>query len=86
MDESPETAAGGPAPELTGDTAVDAVLSRLSDVAESPVADHAEHYAGLHDGLLAALNEEPATASPPVAGTGAGTAAGPGPVPRPGPA
>lgn len=45
--------------------AVGALLLRLGDVPELPVASHGEVYAGLHDELAAALNED-------VAGQGAG--------------
>ena len=45
-------------PVLTGDPHVDAVLAGLDQVPRHPVAEHAAHYAELHDGLLAALNEE----------------------------
>ena len=59
VDESAEPSRGIPEPELTGDPAVDSVLSGLSDVAEAPVGEHAVLYGSLHDRLLAALNEEP---------------------------
>ncbi|MET1065379.1 MAG: hypothetical protein ABWX85_10455 [Arthrobacter sp.] len=39
------------------DPAVDALLDRLGQLRELPVAQHGEVYAGLHDELLAALNE-----------------------------
>lgn len=57
-----DPAAGDPA---AGDPAVGALLLRLGDVPELPVASHGEVYAGLHDELAAALNED-------VAGQGAG--------------
>ncbi|WP_246168505.1 hypothetical protein [Arthrobacter luteolus] len=61
------------APVTTGDPRVDAVLAGLDRVPELPVAEHAGLYAGLHDGLLAALNEEsPGTQGSPVPGPGAG--------------
>ena len=41
-----------------GDPAVDALLGRLGALPELPVADHGEVYAGLHDELAAALNED----------------------------
>ncbi|WP_312182905.1 hypothetical protein [Arthrobacter sp.] len=44
---------------VTGDTGVDAVLSGLDRVPELPVSEHAALYTDLHDGLLAALNQEP---------------------------
>jgi len=40
------------------DPAVDALLERLGTLPELPVADHGELYAGLHDELAAALNED----------------------------
>jgi len=46
---------GNPA---VGDPAVEALLLRLGDLTELPVADHGEVYAGLHDELAAALNED----------------------------
>ncbi|KQN86335.1 hypothetical protein [Arthrobacter sp. Leaf69] len=39
------------------DPDVDALLDRLGQLPELPVARHGEVYAGLHDDLLAALNE-----------------------------
>jgi hypothetical protein len=50
----PEPAAETP----VGDPAVDALLARLGTLPELPVAHHGEVYAGLHDGLVAALNED----------------------------
>ena len=49
---------------VTGDAGVDAVLSGLERVPALPVSEHASAYADLHDGLLAALNEEPGAGSP----------------------
>ena len=46
------------------DPAVDALLDRLTDLQDLPVAHHGEVYAGLHDDLLAALNESVTTTSP----------------------
>ena len=46
------------------DPAVDALLDRLTDLQDLPVAQHGEVYAGLHDDLLAALNETVTTTSP----------------------
>jgi len=46
------------------DPAVDALLDRLTDLPGLPVAQHGEVYAGLHDDLLAALNESVTTTSP----------------------
>ena len=59
VDESAEPSRATPEPELTGDPAVDSVLSKLAEVAEAPVGEHAALYGSLHDGLLTALNEEP---------------------------
>ncbi|MCB5292563.1 hypothetical protein [Arthrobacter sp. SO3] len=50
----PDEAAGNAA----GDPAVVALLDRLRDLPELPVALHGEVYAGLHDDLLASLNED----------------------------
>jgi hypothetical protein len=46
------------------DSAVDALLDRLTELQDLPVAQHGEVYAGLHDELLAALNETVSTTSP----------------------
>ena len=46
------------------DPAVDALLDRLTELQDLPVAQHGEVYAGLHDDLLAALNESVTTTSP----------------------
>lgn len=43
---------------MTGDSRVDAVLAGLDGVPGRPVAEHAALYTELHDGLLAALNED----------------------------
>jgi hypothetical protein len=40
------------------DPAVSALLERLGALPELPVAGHGEVYAGLHDDLMAALNED----------------------------
>jgi hypothetical protein len=40
------------------DPAVEALLSRLGALPELPVSAHGEVYAGLHDGLAEALNED----------------------------
>lgn len=48
------------------DPAVGALLRRLGDLPELPVARHDEVYALLHDDLLAALNES--IAAPPATG------------------
>lgn len=47
----------------TGDPDVDVLLDRLGELPELPVALHGEVYAGLHDDLLAALNESVNTTS-----------------------
>lgn len=47
------------APSPTGDALVDRALGLLDDVAESPVGNHGELYAGIHDALLEALDAEP---------------------------
>lgn len=49
------------APEHTAavlDPAVNAVLDRLGAVRQMPVSGHGEVYAGMHDALLEALNED----------------------------
>lgn len=58
--EAPAAAAGN----STRDSAVDALLDRLADLPELAVARHGEVYAGLHDDLLAALNESVTTTPP----------------------
>ena len=40
------------------DPAVSAVLDRLAAVRQAPVSEHGEVYAGIHDALLEALNED----------------------------
>lgn len=40
------------------DPAVSAVLDRLAAVRQTPVSEHGEVYAGMHDALLEALNED----------------------------
>jgi len=49
----------------TGDAPVDKALGPLADVAGSPVSDHGELYAGIHDSLLEALDAEPGLPSAP---------------------
>lgn len=46
------------------DPEVAALLDRLSELPGLPVVLHGEVYAGLHDELLAALNESGTTTSP----------------------
>ncbi|MBT2588117.1 hypothetical protein [Arthrobacter sp. ISL-95] len=53
------------APSATGDPLVDRALSLLDGVAESPVPEHGELYAAVHDGLLEALNAEPGLPATP---------------------
>ena len=60
-------AAGGHDPSL--DPAVGALLRRLGDLPDLPVARREEVYALLHDELLAALNES--IAAPPTTGPAA---------------
>ncbi|PVZ54976.1 hypothetical protein [Arthrobacter sp. H-02-3] len=43
------------------DPAVSAVLDRLAAVRLTPVSEHGEAYAGMHDALLEALNEDVAS-------------------------
>lgn len=52
-------------PSPTGDPLVDGALSLLDGVVDSPVPDHGELYAGVHDGLLEALDAEPGLPAPP---------------------
>lgn len=40
------------------DPAVSAVLDRLAALRQTPVSEHGEVYAGMHDALLEALNED----------------------------
>lgn len=43
------------------DPAVSAVLDRLAALQQTPVSGHGELYAGMHDALLEALNEDVAS-------------------------
>ncbi|MFW0771681.1 hypothetical protein ACLRGI_00740 [Paenarthrobacter nitroguajacolicus] len=43
----------------TGDPLVDRALGLLGEVPQSPVQDHGELFAGIHDSLLEALDSEP---------------------------
>jgi len=59
--DSPDGRVDWPAPveaAAVDDPAVKALLVRLQSLPELPVADHGEVYAGLHDELAAALNED----------------------------
>ncbi|NUU30749.1 hypothetical protein [Arthrobacter sp. C9C5] len=58
--ESADARIDWPAPSAAAadDPAVAALLVRLNALPELPVADHGEVYAGLHDELAAALNED----------------------------
>ena len=47
-----------------GDPAVLAILERVGEVPGLPVSEHPAAYAGLHDALLEALNEEPQNDGP----------------------
>ncbi|MFF2244062.1 hypothetical protein ACFVTM_07750 [Arthrobacter sp. NPDC058130] len=52
-----------PEPQQVQDPAVSAVLNRLAAVQQAPVSGHGEVYAGMHDALLEALNEDVAAPS-----------------------
>ena len=67
-EEAPPVAAGVDWPALQArgqahgqDPAVSAVLDRLAAVRLTPVSGHGEVYAGMHDALLEALNEDVAS-------------------------
>jgi hypothetical protein len=67
-EEAPAVAAGVDWPALQAqgqahgqDPAVSAVLDRLAAVRLTPVSGHGEVYAGMHDALLEALNEDVAS-------------------------
>jgi hypothetical protein len=47
------------------DPAVSAVLDRLAALEQAPVSEHGELYAGVHDALLEALNEDVASHAGP---------------------
>jgi hypothetical protein len=49
----------GPADAAAADPAVLAILERVRDVPGLPVSEHQAAYAGMHDALLEALNQEP---------------------------
>jgi 3-oxoacyl-ACP reductase-like protein len=48
----------GEQPAAVLDPAVNAVLARLGAVQQMPVSGHGDFYAGMHDALLEALNED----------------------------
>ena len=57
------------------DPAVSAVLDRLAALRQTPVSEHGEVYAGMHDALLEALNEDvagPASVARRIHGAGDG--------------
>ncbi|MFE4542449.1 hypothetical protein [Arthrobacter sp. NPDC056727] len=54
----PEVPGNGPDSGVA-DSAVRAILDRVREVPGLPVSEHPDAYAGMHDALLAALNEEP---------------------------
>jgi hypothetical protein len=62
----PELAVSGDGPLDRGvsDPAVRAILDRVREVPGLPVSEHADAYAGMHDALLEALNEEPGRDQP----------------------
>jgi hypothetical protein len=67
----PAEAGGAAGNDLSRDPDVGALLRRLDDLPDLPVARHQEIYALLHDELLAALNESiaaPPTTCPAAAG------------------
>lgn len=73
----PAEAGGAAGNDPSRDPAVGALLRRLGDLPDLPVAGHGEVYALLHDDLLAALNE-PIAAPPATSPAAAGpTTAGP---------
>lgn len=49
----------------TGDALVDRALALLEGVPESPVAQHGDLFAGIHDSLLEALDAEPGLPAAP---------------------
>ncbi|MFP3462191.1 hypothetical protein R5O87_15195 [Arthrobacter globiformis] len=50
---------GGAADAGAADPAVLAILDRVREVPGLPVSEHPAAYAGMHDALLEALNQEP---------------------------
>lgn len=55
----------GPSNAAAADPAVLAILGRVRDVPGLPVSEHQAAYAGMHDALLEALNQEPQHVQPP---------------------
>jgi len=57
----PEVAVPGSGPSDAGiaDPAVRTILDRVRELPALPVSEHPDAYAGMHDALLEALNEEP---------------------------
>ena len=49
----------GPSDAAAADPAVRAILDQVRDVPGLPVSEHQAAYAGMHDALLQALNQEP---------------------------
>ncbi len=49
---------GPPGGAAVGDPEVDVLVERLATLPELPVAAHGDFYAGLHDDLADALNED----------------------------
>lgn len=56
----PELAVSGNGPDTgVADPAVRVILDRVREIPGLPVSEHPDAYAGMHDALLEALNEEP---------------------------
>ena len=55
----------GSSDAAAADPAVLAILERVRDVPGLPVSEHQAAYAGMHDALLEALNQEPQHVQPP---------------------
>ena len=66
----PELGAPGNGPDSNGpdsgvtDPAVRAILDQVRELPALPVSEHPDAYAGMHDALLEALNEEPLNEEP----------------------
>ena len=73
----PAEAGGAAGNDPSRDPAVGALLRRLGDLPDLPVARHGEVYDLLHDELLAALNE-PIAAPPATGPASAGPTTSPG--------